>query len=78
MMAPKDLAICYVNVHPNATEREAIAFANRRYPDLPIEVAEFVSAWVDLHEGRTPSIFNGISRDVTERSGGVLAYARKH
>jgi hypothetical protein len=59
MIQPRRMASYYTNVHPDATEKDAIDFANERYCGSPIEIAQFVRAWLDYRYGSTPLILNG-------------------
>jgi hypothetical protein len=47
---PRTLAEQFLRSHRPATEREAIQFAQQRFPNLPIAVATFVGEWLNLRD----------------------------
>jgi hypothetical protein len=53
----RTLAVYFIRAHRNATEQEAIDFAQERFPDAPVTVARFLADWVEL-KSRLASAMN--------------------
>ncbi len=50
LASPKLSSFEFFKTHPNATEEQAIQYANREFPNSPLTIAEFVAEWENLRE----------------------------
>jgi hypothetical protein len=49
-MSPRALAEYFLHTNREATEIDAIRFAQIRFPSSPLAVAKFVAEWLNLRE----------------------------